>query len=89
MVSAARSGFVTYEMRDAEAAIACATRALQILPEDELYWRAVAANCLAGAYKIHGDIQLARQALAKNSIINRGTSNNYSILVQHWREACL
>ncbi len=87
-VSAARAGLAIF-MLDAEQVITASTRALQLLPEEEIYWRNVADSCLAGAYEIHGDIQLARQALAEISMINQSTDNNYAVLVRSWRETRL
>ncbi len=88
-VAAARAALLIFDMRDPERAIRSATRALQILPEKDTYWRAVAASCLAGAYQLSGDVLLAQQALAHTALTSQAAGDNYALLVQRWRQARL
>ncbi len=88
MIAAARAELVIFT-RDPQQTIDSASRALELLPKGETYWRSFAAGCLVGAYMIRGDVRPARQALAEAVAISEAAGKHYSHMFQHWREARL
>ncbi len=88
MVAAARAELLIFT-RDPQQSIASASRALQLLPVEETYWRSFADGCLVGAYMMRGEVRPALQALADAISISQSAGKHYSHLFQHWREARL